>query len=53
MYKTREDVEAMIEIIGCVKVWLRDFGFWIVSSLSIPQPGVLHSEPIDKSDDSV
>ena len=45
MYKTREDVEAMIEMIELIKFKLRQFGFWIVKSVSIPTPGKIHSEP--------
>ena len=44
MYKTREEVEAMIEIVEYVKLSLEKFGLWIVYSLSTPKPGVLHTE---------
>ena len=41
MYKTREDVEAMIDLIELIKISLVSFGFWIIDSLSIPSPGVV------------
>jgi hypothetical protein len=50
MYKTKEDVEAMIEIIECTKLSLRRFGMWIVSSLSSPAPGVIYTETKEAAD---
>ena len=47
MYKTREDVEAMIELVEYLKIKCGDFCMWVVNSLSIPQPGVVCSEPSD------
>ena len=47
MYKTREDVEAMIEIIEITKEMMRNFCFWVLDSLSTPTPGVVHTEPGD------
>lgn len=44
MYKTREDIEAMIEIIEMTKSMLHNFCFWVLDSLSTPTPGVIHFE---------
>jgi len=45
MYKSREDVEAMIDLIECTKVKFYDFCYWVVDTLSTPTPGVVCSEP--------
>lgn len=50
MYKTKEDVEAMIDIIECTKISLRRFGMWILSSLSSPVPGVIYVETKQESE---
>tara|TARA_R110002074_G_scaffold382887_1_gene562937 strand:+ start:587 stop:754 length:168 start_codon:yes stop_codon:yes gene_type:complete len=44
MYKTREDVEAMIEIIEMTKAKFYDFCYWVLDALAAPTPGVIHSE---------
>jgi hypothetical protein len=41
VHKTREDIEIMIEFIEVLKVNLRSFGLWVVSSLACPTPGVV------------
>ena len=53
MYKTKEDVEAMIEIVEYVKLSCRRFGFWVLSSLSTPRAGVLYFEEASPEEDSV
>ena len=50
MIKTREDVEAMIDLIEHAKIGLRSFGLWILSSLSTPVPGVIYVDSLDESD---
>ena len=47
MYKTREDVDAMVGFIEYFKLKFNNFCMWIVDSLSTPQPGVVQSEPND------
>tara|TARA_R110000824_G_scaffold351344_3_gene538360 strand:+ start:1976 stop:2143 length:168 start_codon:yes stop_codon:yes gene_type:complete len=41
MYKTREEVESMIELIETLSANLRSFGLWVVSSLASPTAGVI------------
>tara|TARA_A100001515_G_scaffold139864_1_gene134952 strand:- start:326 stop:490 length:165 start_codon:yes stop_codon:yes gene_type:complete len=47
--KTREDVEAMIDLVEHAKLCLQSFGLWILNSLSTPVPGVIY---VDTSADS-
>jgi len=42
MYKTREDVNEMIETYYYVCRKLEDFGSWIVNTLSVPAPGEVY-----------
>ena len=47
MYKSREDVKEMIDMINVASFKFKSFLFWIVDSLSIPSSGEVH-----ESDDS-
>lgn len=48
MYKSREDVKEMIDMINVASFKFKSFLFWIVDSLSIPSSGEVH-----ESDDNV
>ena len=43
MIKTKEDVEAMIEIVEMCKISLVSFGLWVV--YAPPRPGVICQDP--------
>ena len=48
MIKTREDVEAMIDLIEHAKIVLTEvLALWILSSLSTPVPGVIYVDVTD------
>ena len=45
MIKTKEDVDAMIEIVEMCKISLVSFGLWVVYALATPRPGVICEDP--------
>lgn len=51
MYKTREDIEQMIIFGEWINLKLRQFGMWVLTSVSSPTPGVVFTEQIDHEED--
>jgi hypothetical protein len=52
MYKSREDIEEMIDMINVASFKFKSFLFWIIDSLSVPSPGEVH-ESDDNTEYSV